>query len=179
MGLFGGNNDKQELDIIEKLVDDVSYLIRHQHPTPPNPHPDWATQFLLTISYNGLKITANKMSISILDTQSVTYKITPVLADGITPSTIAPGSGIVSSSDTTLFTVVPDPTDPSGLSGTITGVPAAVGNGTLNVSGNADPSGTTTVTIVGSDAIGINAPVPPPALAAGFTFSYGAPQAKK
>jgi hypothetical protein len=138
-------------------------------------HHHWATHFLTTIFYNGLKITANKMSVSILDTQSVTYKITPVLADGVTPSSIAPGSGVVTSSDTTLFTVVPDTTDPSGLSGQIVGVAGAKGSGSLNVSGNADVSGATQKTITGSDSVTVGLPAPPPSLAAGFAFSYGTP----
>src|ERR1017187_9921627 len=113
----------QSLDIIEKLADVLKNLTKdkshhHKH------HKHYATHFLLTISYNGLKVTSNKMSVSILDTQSVVYTLSPVDANG-NASTVAPGSVIVSSSDTTLFTVTPDPSNQ--LSGTITGVANAVG----------------------------------------------------
>lgn len=137
-------------------------------------HKHWADTFQLTIFYNGLSITASKMSVQILDTQSVTFKAVPT-AKGV-PSAIFPGSGIASPSDSTLFTVVLDAVqDPTGASitGTITGVLSAVGVGALNVSGNADKTGATVVTITGSDQVGVNAP--PVAQADGFAFTYGTP----
>ena len=174
MDLFG--KEKRELiDIIENLSETVmtqagiiSDLIN-----PPSSPNGWADSFQLTIFYNGIQITSNKMSIQILDTQSVSFKATP-MAKGI-PSTIFPGSGIASPSDPSLFTIVLDAPDPGGafISGTIKGVLSAVGVGAINVSGNADPSGKTVVTITGSDQVGVNAP--PPVLADSFAFTYGTP----
>ncbi len=177
-GIFG-RNDKEYLEIIEKqednvekLIDVVAALVKNQ--VPPNPHPDLADDFKLTIFYNGLQITANKMSIQILDTQSVTFKAVPTSKGN--PSAIFPGSGIASPSDSTLFSVALDAVqDPTGASvtGTITGVLAAVGVGALNISGNADVSGKTVVTVTGSDQVGVNAP--PVAQADGWSFTYGTP----
>lgn len=78
-----------------------------------------------------------------------------------------------SSSDSSVFTVAPDPAVPNGAIVTVVGV----GSATLTETATAtEPDGKTTEQISGAIAITVEvAPPPPPPPAAGLVFTFGTP----
>ena len=90
------------------------------------------------------------------------------------PSAATLSATVYTSSDTTIFTVAPDPATPNGA--IITAVGA--GSATLTETATAtEPDGATTEQIQGVDTIVVSAvPPPPPLPAVKLTFTYGTPQ---
>lgn len=112
------------------------------------------------------------MQLSMLTNQTVTVVGVPVDASG-NPSNAVLSTPVYTSSDTTVFTVAPDPAAPNGA--IITSVGA--GSATLTETATAtEPDGTTTEQIQGvaNIVVGI-APPPPPPPAAGISFVFGTP----
>lgn len=106
------------------------------------------------------------MTQTMLPTDTKRSTVFPVKADG-TPSTATLSNISFSSSDTTLATVAPDPTNPATVVITGLGKP-----GTVIVTANAtgtEPDGTTTEPLIG--ALTVILAVPPPAPAAALVFS--------
>lgn len=121
-----------------------------------------------SIAFSGENVT-----FSMLATQKVSVTGSPVLADGLTPSAAVLSSVLYTSSDPSIFTVIPDPNVPNGA--IITGVSA--GTATLTETATAtEPDGTTTESIQGVATIVLTvAPPPPPPPAASIVFTFGAP----
>ena len=97
----------------------------------------------------------------------------PVIADGVTPSKAALSNTSYTSSDSTVFTVAPDPATPNGAIITVVGA----GTATLTETATAtEPDGTTTAQIQGVATIVVAAaPPPPPPPAASLVFTFGLP----
>jgi len=112
------------------------------------------------------------MQFNMLATQKVTVIGSPIDANG-NPSPAVLSNPVYTSSDETIFTVVPDPNVPNGA--IITGV--AAGTATLTETAVAtEPDGTTTEKIQGVATIVLTtAPPPPPPVASGIAFTFGTP----
>jgi hypothetical protein len=113
------------------------------------------------------------MQFSLVAGQLVNVFGTPVIADGITPSTATLSNQAYLSSDTTIFTVAPDPNTPGGTIITSVGV----GSATLTETAIATESdGKTTENIQGVATIVVTtAPPPPSPRAASIVFTFGTP----
>lgn len=107
---------------------------------------------------------------------TVTVIGSPVKADG-SPSRATLSSVSYSSSDTSVFTVAPDPNLINGAIITAVANPAegTTASATLTETGTAtEPDGTTTETVTGTVSIILS--VPPAAPAAALVFTFGTPQ---
>ena len=118
------------------------------------------------------------MQFTMLATQSVSAVGSPVTSQLGANGNPTPSSAVLSnqqytSSDSTVFTVAPDPAVPGGA--IITGV--AAGTATLTETATAtEPDGTTTEQVQGVATIVLTGtPPPPPAVAAGIAFTFGTP----
>jgi hypothetical protein len=113
------------------------------------------------------------MQFSMLTNQSVGVVGFPVDVNG-NPSNAKLSAQNFASSDPTIFTVTPDPSNPSGA--IITGVGA--GTATLTETATAtEPDGVTTEKIQGVATIVLTvAPPPPPPAAASIAFTFGTPK---
>jgi len=112
------------------------------------------------------------MQFSMLATQAVQAIANSALnaSGGPSPATISGQS--YSSSDSTVFTVVPDPSTPGGA--ILTGV--AIGTATLTVNATAtEPDGVTTEQIQGVVTIVLTSVAPPPLPAASLVVTFGTP----
>ena len=99
----------------------------------------------------------------------------PVKADG-TPSRAALSGVSYSSSDSSVFTVAPDPNVPNGAIITAVAVPpeGTTASATLTETATAtEPDGTTTEVVTGTATIILS--VPPAAPAAALVFTFGTP----
>lgn len=131
-------------------------------------HHHKAVGFLISFSFQNIKIKGKQMSVILQIGTPMLATLTPVDVNG-NPTSVAPGSVVFSSSDENVFTSQQDLVNQ--LQAVVT--PVADGNAALNYSGNADVSGATTQTISGSDSVTVgNAPPPPPGAAVGFTVAY-------
>lgn len=112
------------------------------------------------------------MQFTMLANQKVSVIGTPVDGNG-NPSKATLTGQSYTSSDSTIFTVSPDPNVPGGA--IITGV--APGTATLTETAVAtEPDGTTTEKVQGVATIVLTAaPPPPPPVAAALTFTFGTP----
>lgn len=111
------------------------------------------------------------MTFTMLPGQSVPAVVSPVIADGVTPSRATLSNVTFTSSDTTVLTVAPDPSNPNGV--IVTGLGNA---GSAIVTGTAlatEPDGVTTETIMG--VVTVILATPPPAPAAALVFVFGTP----
>lgn len=115
-----------------------------------------------------------RMAFTMRQDQSVSVIGSPVDASG-NPSKATLSLVNYGSSDTTVFTVAPDPNTPNGA------IIKAVGPGTATLDEKAtatEPDGKTTEIIEGQVVITITAvppPPPPPAPAASIVFTFGVP----
>ena len=108
---------------------------------------------------------------------TVTVIGSPVKADG-TPSKAALSGVSYSSSDSSVFTVAPDPKTPNGAIITAVANPPAgtTASATLTETATAtEPDGTTTEKIQGVATIILTAVVVPPPPAAAIVFTFGTP----
>lgn len=111
--------------------------------------------------------------------QKCSFTVVPVTSSG-TASSATLSNLQFSSSDTTVFTVVPDPNNPNG--GIVTaGNPATLpDSASLTVTATAtEPDGVTAESLSGSDSVQVVAvqpPPPPPPVATGLSISWGTPQ---
>ena len=113
------------------------------------------------------------MTFTMLPTEHVSAVISPVQADGTTPSLAVLSAQTYTSSDPTVLTAVQDPTNPSAV--IITGLGVA-GSAIVTATATAtEPDGTTTEVISG--AVTVILAVPPPAPAAALIFTFGVPVA--
>lgn len=113
-----------------------------------------------------------RMNFALQVGQSVSVIGTPLNASG-QPSPATLSNQVYSSSDQTIFTVVPDPSTPGGA--IITSVGA--GSATLTETATAtEPDGVTTEQIQGvATGVVTTAPPPPPPPAASIGFTFGTP----
>jgi len=147
--------------LLEEILEwDEDRFREHHHR-----HRHRAKQLAFTIAYNQITVRGVNMTFTMLPTQNVTAVVSPVLADGVTPS-LATLSGVsYTSSDATVLTAVADTVNPNAV--VITG---------LGVAGSAtEPDGTTTEVILG--VVTVILAVPPPAPAAALVFTFGTPVA--
>jgi uncharacterized protein YjdB len=101
--------------------------------------------------------------------QSVSAVVSPVIADGVTPSQATLSGVSFTSSDPTVGTVAGDPNVPAGC--VITGL-GAPGSFIVTASATAtEPDGTTTEVITGAVTVILSTPGPAPAAALVFTFA--------
>lgn len=109
---------------------------------------------------------------------TVTVIGSPVTADGTTPSRATLSSVVYTSSDSTVFTVAPDPNVPNGAIITAVANPPAgtTVSATLTETATAtEPDGTTTESITGVATIILSAPPVVPPVAAALVFTFGVP----
>jgi hypothetical protein len=112
------------------------------------------------------QLTGDFMIVTMLPTDTKRSTVSPVKADG-TSSTATLSAISFTSSNPSLATVAPDPTNPATVIITGLGTP-----GTVIVTANAtgtEPDGTTTEPLTGS--LTVTLAVPPPAPAAALAFS--------
>lgn len=111
------------------------------------------------------------MTFTMLPTQHVSAVVSPVQADGTTPSQATLSAQSFTSSDPSVLTAVQDPTNPSAV--IVTGLGVA-GSAIVTATATAtEPDGTTTEVITG--AVTVILAVPPPAPAAALVFTFGTP----
>jgi uncharacterized protein YjdB len=111
------------------------------------------------------------MSVTLNVGQTVSFTVAPLTASGA-PSSATLSNLSFTSSDPTIFTVVPDPANPNG--GIVTSV--AAGSGTITAAATAtEPDGVTTEQITGTDTVNVSAVAPPPAASLGFTWGTPTP----
>lgn len=119
------------------------------------------------------------MTVNLIVAKSpITVLGSPVDAN-LNPSKATLSSTVYTSSDPTVFTVVPDPNTPggaiitpvgSGLNATTTSVTATLTETALAT----EPDGTTTETIQGVATVVVSAAAPQPPVAASIVFTFGA-----
>ena len=113
------------------------------------------------------------MTFTMLPTQNVSAVVSPVQADGTTPSLATLSAQSYTSSDPSVLTAVQDPTNPNAV--IVTGLGVA-GSAIVTATATAtEPDGTTTEVITG--AVTVILAVPPPAPAAALIFTFGTPVA--
>ena len=109
---------------------------------------------------------------------TVTVIGSPVLADGITPSSAKLSSPSYASADSTVFTVAPDPATPNGAILTAVGNPApgtSISALLTETATATEPDGKTTEVITGTATVVLSTPAAPPAAAAALVFTFGTP----
>lgn len=110
--------------------------------------------------------------------QTVAFTVSPVTASGAASSAVLSALAF-SSSDATVFTVAPDPSNPNG--GIVTALTPATMPDAAVITATATATETDGVTesISGTDTVTVQAapppPPPPPAVAASLAFSFGTP----
>ncbi len=113
------------------------------------------------------------MTFQMLPTEHVSAVISPVQADGVTPSRATLSAQTYTSSDPAILTAVQDSSDPNAV--LVTGLGVA-GSAIVTATATAtEPDGTTTEVITG--AVTVVLAVPPPAPAAALIFTFGTPAA--
>jgi hypothetical protein len=126
-----------------------------------------------TISFETIEVQGVDMTFTMLPTQNVSAVISPVQADGTTPSLATLSAQTYTSSDPSVLTAVQDPTNPNAV--IVTGLGVA-GSAIVTATATAtEPDGTTTEVITG--AVTVILAVPPPAPAAALIFTFGTPVA--
>ena len=124
-----------------------------------------------TISFETVQIQGVDMTFTMLPTQNVSAVISPVQADGTTPSLATLSAQTYTSSDPSVLTAVQDPNNPNAV--IVTGLGVA---GTAIVTATAtatEPDGVTTEVMTGAVTVVLG--VPPPAPAAALVFAFGTP----
>ena len=111
------------------------------------------------------------MTCTMLPAQQVSAVVSPVLADGTTPSQATLSAQVYTSSDSTILTAVQDPTNPNAV--IVTGLGLA---GTAIVTATAtatEPDGVTTEVITGAVTVILAGAAP--SVAAALVFAFGTP----
>lgn len=111
------------------------------------------------------------MQANINQGQSENITVSAVLADGVTPSTVTLSGLTFSSTDTTVFTVAPDPTNSAGAILTSVGAGAA----TLFCNGTATETDGATEFINGALSVTVEASGAGAGPAASLVFQLGTP----
>ena len=111
------------------------------------------------------------MTFTMLPTQQVSAVVSPVQADGTTPSTATLSAQTYTSSDPSVLTAVQDSTNPSAV--IITGLGVA-GSAIITATATAtEPDGTTTEVITGAVTVILAGAAP--GVAAALVFTFGTP----
>ena len=160
-----------EIKVIAKDILEIGGERWHRH------KPQKEMLILSSITINNITIKGNIMGVTLKKTQFVDALLSPVAVDASgnqTPGALAPNATVnYSSSDETVFTVVPDTSNILGVR------IIAVADGVAQLlATSTNPSGGT---VSGSDTITVAdevVPPPPPPTpdATSFAFAYGTPQ---
>ena len=113
------------------------------------------------------------MTFTMLPTQQVSAVVSPVLADGTTPSQATLSAQSFTVSDPTVMTAVQDPTNPNAV--IVTGLGVA-GSAIVTASATAtEPDGVTTEVITGAATVILAGAGPGTGVAAALVFTFGTP----
>lgn len=162
-------HERRQLDHIEKDVERNERTLKRVLSAvlsllPERPE---AVSLAFSFSFTDFSIQGENMTATMLPTDTKRSTVSPVMADGVTPSTATLSAISFTSSDPTIATATPDTTNPATVVLTGLGKP-----GTVIITSSAtatEPDGTTTEVITGS--LTLILAVPPPAPAAALVFS--------
>lgn len=162
------------LEAIEPPAPAATMLITWGTPSPPSSvaAPQTRNRFFQE----------NLMSVTLNPGQTVPFNCSPLNAS-LAPSLATLSNLAFVSSDVTVFTVAPDPANPTG--GIVTALTPAVmpDSAALSASATAtEPDGVTTEQISGTDTVlvqSVTPPPPPPPVAGSLLITWGVPSSKK
>ena len=138
-------------------------------------------------SIAGAKFKGENIMVTLQPGQSVSVKVNPLKDDPNNPGQLIPGDATLSqgsgaSSDSTVFSLTMDPTDPTGSTATLTAVATSDAQATLSWSSLATETaanGGSSHQVSGSDQIFVSVGPPAPGLTTSLGFTYGTPSAKR